>query len=136
MKLRRRPLLAAAGWFMLTRLAHARDEWDVLGTRSVRLAWNRDIIHVGLNDGLFSGIRLEVSGSAIFFERLRVVFSNGEEAKLPVRRLITDGGSTREIMLPGLVRGIRSVELIYRRAALQGTAQVTIYGRRAYTRGR
>lgn len=130
MTLTRRSLLTSMVSLVLAWPAQAKDEWVVLGKRSVQLIRDRDIIVVGLSGGLFTGLKLAVSGNAVYIESLRVSFPNGEDALLPVRSYIEDGGTTRELLLPGLVRGIRSVELVYRRSARKGSATVTVFGRR------
>lgn len=101
----------------------------VLGSRIVNLGSDRDRIRVGLK-GLFSRIRLEVKGNGIFMEDLKVTFMNGETADLKVRLFIEDGGRTRDILLPGILRLIRHIDMRYRRVPLGGRARVTIIGRR------
>jgi hypothetical protein len=105
-------------------------EYVVLGSRTVNLGSDHDRIHVGLLKGLFSRIRLEVSGNSIFMQGLRVTFLNGETADLPVRLLIGEGSRTRDILLPGLIRAIRHIDMQYRRVPLGGRATVTIVGKR------
>lgn len=109
----------------------SRGDWVNLGSRTVSLLKDRDILYVGLAKGLFTGLRLEVSGGAVFMERLSVRFSNDESVELPVRRYIEAGGKTRDMLFPSLVRAIRHVDLIYRRVPGGGTARITVYGRQA-----
>lgn len=105
-------------------------EYIVLGTRTVNLGSDHDRIRVGALKGLFSRIRLEVSGNAIFMQELKVSFMNGNTATLPVRLLIEEGGRTRDILLPGVVRLIRHIDMTYVRVPLGGRAKVTIVGKR------
>jgi hypothetical protein len=102
----------------------------VLGTRTVNLGSDRDRIRVGLGRGLFSRIRLEVENNGIFVQDLKVTFMNGDTADLKVRVFIEEGGRTRDILLPGLVRAIRYIDMTYRRVPLGGRAKVTVVGRR------
>jgi hypothetical protein len=102
----------------------------VLGTRTVNLGSDHDRIRVGLGRGLFSRIRLHVQNNGIFVQDLKVTFMNGDTADLKVRAFIEEGGRTRDILLPGLVRAIRHIDMTYRRVPLGGRAKVTVVGRR------
>lgn len=131
MRLTRRFVLVTAAAFSLAGRANAAGEWTVLGAKSVNLIYDHDIIPVGVKDGLFTGLKIRVSGHAVYFNEIQVTFSNGEKVDLSVRRFIRAGEETREMLLPGLVRAIRVVELRYRRVAGGGSARVTVSGRRA-----
>lgn len=102
----------------------------VLGTRTVNLGSDHDRIRVGLGRGLFSRIRLQVQNNGIFVQDLKVTFMNGDTADLKVRVFIEEGGRTRDILLPGLIRAIRHIDMTYRRVPLGGRAKVTVIGRK------
>jgi hypothetical protein len=102
--------------------------WVTLGSRSVSLFHDHDTIHVGLTSGLFSKIRMSVTGNAIFMQDLRVTFRNGTSADLPVRFLFLPGTGSRVIDLPGAARVIRRIDMTYRRVPLGGRAVVTVQG--------
>jgi hypothetical protein len=106
------------------------QEYVVLGTRMVNLGNDRDRIRVGLLKGIFSRIRLEVADNGIFVQDLTVTFFNGETATLAVRSFIEEGGRTRDILLPGILRAIRHIDITYRRVPLGGIANVTVVGKR------
>lgn len=105
-------------------------EYVVLGSRVVNLGSDHDRIYVGLLRGIFSRIRLEVTGNSILMQDLKVTFVNGETADLPVRLFIEKGGHTRDILLPGLLRAIRFIDMRYVRVPLGGRATVTVVGKR------
>jgi hypothetical protein len=113
-----------------TSLPATAADYVVLGSRTVNLGSDHDRIYVGPLRGIFSRIRLEVSGNAIFMQDLKVTFMNGETADLPVRLLIEEGGRTRDILLPGLLRLIAHIDMRYVRVPLGGRAKVTIVGKR------
>jgi hypothetical protein len=119
----------AAGVVVMAGPALAAEE-VVLGSRTVNLGSDHDHIRVGLLKGIFSHIRLEVEDNGIFMQDLRVTFMNGETANLRVRAFIEEGGRTRDILLPGILRAIRHIDMTYRRVPLGGRARVTIVGRR------
>src|SRR5690606_16144439 len=131
--LSRRVFLAGAATAMLCAGATApalAQEYVVLGSRTVNLGRDSDRIRVGLLRGIFSRIRLEVEGNGIFLRDLKMTFMNGETADLPVRAFIEEGGRTRDILLPGLLRAIRHIDMTYRRVPGGGRATVTVVGKR------
>jgi hypothetical protein len=103
--------------------------WTRLGSRDVLLSNDRDRIVAGTTQSTFTAIRLEVRGSAVFFEDLDVTFGNGQRQDIRVRALIPEGGSTRVLDLAGGARTIRHVDLRYRRVFGAGRATVTLFGR-------
>jgi hypothetical protein len=106
-------------------------KWVQLGKRLVSFETETDVLPVGLHRGLFDGLRIEAAGNAVFIERLTVVFPKGEQANIPVRSVIGAGSRSRDMLLPGLVRAIVRIEIVYRRAKLGGAASLTFFGRRA-----
>ncbi len=120
------PAAAASVWAG----AATAQEYVVLGTRTVNLGADRDRIPVGPLRGIFSRIRLEVSGNGIFVRDLRVTFGNGDTEELRVRSFNEEGGRTRDILLPGILRTIRYIDMTYVRVPLGGRATVTVVGRR------
>lgn len=89
------------------------EKWTKLGQRQVGFGVDRDVIPVGIAEGLFKRIRLEVEGNEIELRSLTVRFGNGEKEELTVREKIRDGGQTRAIDLPGALRVIKEIELVY-----------------------
>ncbi|MCB9994691.1 MAG: hypothetical protein H6873_13695 [Hyphomicrobiaceae bacterium] len=117
------PLAAAA-----TTLPALAATEVLLGTRTVNLLADHDTIYVGLLQGLFTHIRLTVSGNGILLYDLSVNFVNGQSVSLPVRTYIEDGGTTRYILLPGVLRAIRTIDMTYQRILGGGQAVVSVYG--------
>jgi hypothetical protein len=126
--LSRRAILAAA--LLLPALPAQAAEVVVLGERTVNLGSDRDIIHVGLLDGLFSRVKLRTTGNSLFIKSLRIQFVNGDIHDVPVGSMLLEDRETRWFFLPGVVRAIRFVEITYRRVPLGGRARVTLLGRR------
>lgn len=108
-----------------------RGDWVLLGVRRINLLKERDLIYVGLNAGLFTGLKLQVAARGVFMESLSVRFVNNDKVDLPVRNFIEKGGETREILLPGLVRAIRAVDMRYRKIPTGGVAEVSVLARQA-----
>jgi hypothetical protein len=97
----------------------------LLGTRTITPVTARSIVPVTFVAGAFTRIQLRVHGGSIHVKELKVRFSNGEWATLPVRSRIRDGGQTQEIPLPGQHRYISRIEVDYRS---RGRATVEFWG--------
>lgn len=128
------PLVAFAitSWVFGLGQASADDsKWELLGEKHVMFRIDRDVIPVTISEGRFSKIQLGVEGAAIEFYDLTVVFGNGETQNVPVRAVIPKNGRTREIDLPGALRVINRVELVYRSLGprARGRATVKLWGR-------
>jgi len=102
--------------------------WITLGSRTVNLFHDHDSIHVGLTSGLFTKIRLKVTGNMVFMRDLHVTFSSGAGYDVPIRFLFLPGSSSRIIDLPGAARFIRRVDMTYSKLPGGGTAVVTLLG--------
>lgn len=126
----RRSLLAGAFALaaILVPLQAQAASWVTLGSRTVSLFRDHDTIRVGLTSGLFSKIRMSVTGNAIFVQDLHVTFGNGTGADIPVRFMFLPGTSSRVIGLPGVARFIRRIDMTYRRLPVGGSAVVTVQG--------
>ena len=73
--------------------------WVALGSRTGHFFVDHDSIHVGLSGGLFTKLRLKVTGNAVFMEDLHVTFGSGTSTDVPLRFL--PGTTSRVIDLPG-----------------------------------
>jgi hypothetical protein len=127
--LTRRTLLAGA--FALAALAPVQAfaaSWVTLGSRTVSGVIDHDSIHVGWTSGLFTAIKLKVTGNLVFMENLHVTFANGSSTNIPIRFLFLPGTTSRVINLPGTARLIRRIDMTYSRLLPGGTAVVTAYG--------
>jgi hypothetical protein len=127
---RRHFLLSSMAGLALLPFSASAISWVKLGESRIEVLADFAIIPVGLTEGLFSHIRLEVSGSDIFVRSLRVIFSNGERADLTVASLIRRGRSSQPLALPGRARAIRQIELFYTRGLRSGQATVVVNGLR------
>jgi hypothetical protein len=128
--LSRRLLLAGlvAGAIGLAPLQALAASWVTLGSRTVNLFYDHDTIRVGAGAGLYSTIRLRVSGNAVFLRDLHITFSNGSSYDVPVRFMFLPGSSSRNIDLPGVLRHIRRVDMTYTKLPGGGKATVTLQG--------
>lgn len=109
------------------------EEWVKLGHRQVNFAVEKDTIPVGAGDGLFKRLRFEVEGNDIELLSIKVRFGNGEVEDLTVRETIKEGGRTRAIDLPGALRVIKEIDLVYSTEGRprEGKATVKAFGLKA-----
>lgn len=108
-------------------------QWELLAERRVSFRVQRDIIPVGRREGRFTAIMLDVLGRhAVEITSFVVVFGNGERREIEVREVIQPETRTRVIDLPGGVRNIQRIELVYRGigGGRRGRAHVRVFGMR------
>ncbi len=86
--------------------------WDLLGTRDVRDAVDRDTISLP-GARRFERIRLCVYERPVHFIDVTVRFANGARQDVPVRARIRPGQCTRALDLVGDDRNITAVDMVY-----------------------
>ena len=110
--------------------AHAVENWERLGTRTVDLARDVDTITVGRSEGRFTAIMFEVDGEMVEMRNVRVIFGDGQAFSPSTQLILDDQERSRAIDLPGPGRIIRSVTFNYKSPhTAQGHATITLYGR-------
>lgn len=106
------------------------QNWDKLGTRVVNYGLDRDVIHVGTNDGGFTKLKIEVRGGAVNMHRLVVEYGNGEKDEIELRHNFTKGSESRVIDLNGSKRIIKDITFVYdTKNRARRRAVVTVFGR-------
>jgi hypothetical protein len=133
LKMNRRFLFAGAAAAVATALIPAQAlaaTWVNLGSRTVNLLADHDTINVGAGVGLFTDVRLKVTGNTVFIHSMKITFSSGATHNVDLRFLFLPGTSSRTINLPGAARLIRKVDLVYSKLLGGGTATVTLQGRK------
>lgn len=123
-----------ARWSLTATLAVALllPQWELLGSRRVSFAAERDMIVVGPREGTFDAIRIEVDGGSLEMYNIRRTLGNGDTWSPNTRVPFREGSWSRVIDLPGDARIIRRIAFFYRSALFgaQGRAIVHVYGRR------
>ncbi|MCB9562903.1 MAG: hypothetical protein H6709_11600 [Kofleriaceae bacterium] len=123
--------VASAGCVVRARpRAAVAAAWDRLGERRVDGAVDRDVIHVGRDDGRYRRIKLVVEGSALEMYDVVVVFGDGQQFSPTTRLVFGRGTTSRTIDLPGGARVIRRVEFRYGNLPGGGRAHVVLWARR------
>ena len=120
-----RILIAAAAAAAL--LVSPASAWDLLGTRDVRDAVDRDVIVVeGARQ--FQRIRLCAYERPVHIIDLDVHFANGGHQDVSVRARIRPGDCTRAIDLVGDDRNITRVAMVYEETSFRRrTATVRVF---------
>lgn len=121
-------LLAAAPVRSVEPPPPVRQDWELLGTRRVSFAAEKDVIRAK-HQGRFRAIKIEVDGGNLEMYDIRVVFGNGEAFSPQTRVEFREGSWSRTIDLPGDARIIRRIEFWYRSEFKRGRATVRVYGR-------
>jgi len=109
----------------------AGAQWQLLGSRRVSYAVDRDVIQVGAVEGQFNAVRIDVNQGDLEMFNIRLVFGDGDTWSPDTRITFQQGSRSRVIDLPGAARVVRRVEFLYRSRARRGYAGVQLYGRRA-----
>ena len=125
-------LMALLAAILVTPAVARAPEWVELGTHKVKLLETDDEIQVGRDDGVFTRIRLEVSGNDVDIRDMRVRFINGEEQVIRIDQNIREGRSTPDYDLTGRRRGIQSIFLRYNgRPIFGGNSRIRLMAERA-----
>ncbi|MEL6695562.1 MAG: hypothetical protein AAFP89_04940 [Bacteroidota bacterium] len=105
--------------------------WERLGSRKVNFRLDRDEIPVTVREGVFSGLKLKITGSPINLHRVIVHYRNGQKQSLNVRMNIPRGGETRVLDLKGNKRVIQKVVFYYDTKNLAaGRGTIHLWGKR------
>lgn len=105
------------------------SKWEKLGQTTVNYKIDRDEIHVGIKDGVFSKLSLSVKKAPVEFYKVIVHFRNGESQVLKIKELVGPGSRTRVIDLKGKKRIIKKVVFFYDTKGHYKKAKVTLWGR-------
>lgn len=112
-----------------TNTVHAPNDWEVLGSRSVRYGTDHDVISVS-GDRWYKGIYFKVTDAPIKINDMKVYFDNGDKFDVSIRSMIRENGHSRTIELPGGQRRITRVEFSYETmGSNRGTANLTLWGK-------
>jgi hypothetical protein len=118
-----------AGLTLLAGSPPPQSDWELLGSRRVSFAAERDMIEVGVREGTFTAIKLEVEGGVLDMYNIRLTFGNGDTWSPNTRVQFRAGSWSRTIDLPGPARAIRRIEFWYRSRLRRGQANVRVFAR-------
>jgi len=131
--LRRSFLAGLAGLSLLafTAVPAKADQWVLLGQQQVGLNPDRDVFHVGGEEGRFNALRFRVLGNRANVVEVRVFYGNGTSEFLNVREHMMPGQFTMAYDLKGHDRVIRRIEVLYQSGnPFLGQATFQVHGLR------
>ena len=109
---------------------NADKGWEVLGSRNVSRAVEKDVLRVGANDGAFTKLKVKVTGGTVYMGRMVVTYGNGTKDEIPLKYVFKKGAESRVIDLRGGKRVISKITFIYDRKNTARRARIWVGGRR------
>ena len=106
-------IAAFAFLLLVSALTAVAADRVLLGERHVNDAGEKDTIEVGGDLGVFRGLQVQVTGSAVEFKRIVIEFENGQEQVFEKNRVLGKGEQSRVIDLNGGPRKIDKVVFQY-----------------------
>lgn len=104
--------------------------WKKLGSKKVNYLLDRDVIHVGANDGTFKKFKIKVKGGNVNMHKMVVEYGNGTKDNIPVKHTFRKGDDSRIIDLEGGKRVIKGITFWYDTKNLsRKKATVIVYGK-------
>jgi hypothetical protein len=98
--------------------------WVLLGAQTADfIGFDRDVIAVGREQGQFRKIRATVRGRAVTMQEIRVVYGNGREEVVSVRKRVDAGSTYGPVDLKGNLRFIDRIELRHRSRVIDSSAR-------------
>ncbi|MBK9109226.1 MAG: hypothetical protein IPM92_12895 [Saprospiraceae bacterium] len=90
-----------------------QPRWELLGTRNVNFANDRDEIEVTAAEGMFTALKIKVLRSTMDMNKMVVHFGDGSTENIELKNMFRAGEESRVIDLPGNKRFIKKVVFWY-----------------------
>ena len=128
-------LFALIGMFFIgssfTTVESSYLPWKKLGAKKVSFQLDKDIIHLGKNDGAFRKLKIVVSGGNVNMHKMTVEYGNGRKDNIPLSHTFSKGSDSRIIDLEGGKRVIKDITFWYdTKNFSKKRATVHVYGRK------
>lgn len=105
--------------------------WKKIGSKKVTYKLDRDVLHVGKNDGTFKKLKIKVTGGSINMHKMVIEYGNGQRDNVPLVHTFIKGSDSRVIDLQGRNRVIKDITFLYdTKNGAKRRATVHVYGRR------
>lgn len=106
------------------------NDWDFLGSRTVNFRLDRDVVHVGAKEGMYSKLLLKVSNGSLNLHKIVVSYGNGSTEEIAVRHQFQRGAFSRSIDLKGRGRIVKKITFWYdTKNRSRDKATLQVYGR-------
>lgn len=107
-----------------------KSNWERLGSKKVNFRLDRDVIKVGLRDGRFTKLKVQVTGGHLNMKKMIVEYANGQKEVINVKHNFSPRSGTRVIDLDGGKRVIKDITFWYgSKKKPTGKATVHVFGR-------
>ncbi len=90
-----------------------RFDWNRLGSKKVSYSLDRDVLHIGANDGLYSKLKLAVTGGSVNMHKMVVEYGNGAKDTIMIKQNFQKRTDSRVIDLQGNKRVIKKISFWY-----------------------
>ena len=119
-----------ASLFLMSFTPPQKAKWERLGSRKVNYGLDKDVIKVGVLEGGFTKLKVQVRGGAINMHKMTVHYANGTSEVLAVKHNFSKNSGTRVIDLKGGKRIIKKITFFYDTKNLaRSRATVHVFGR-------
>ena len=115
--------------FIETEAFLTAHNWELLGKRIVNVKADHDEIMVTAHEGTFTKLKFRILKAPIIIRNVKIVFGNGENKNIILKRKFAAGGESKIIDLPGNKRIIKKIVLNYKAIPGKGKAVVAVWGK-------
>ncbi len=88
-------------------------DWEKLGSKKVNYRLDKDVVHVGIKDGVFKKLKLVVSGGSLNMHKMVVHYGNGTKENINLKHNFSRLSTSRVIDLKGNRRVIKKIVFLY-----------------------
>ncbi|MGK0388199.1 MAG: hypothetical protein ACI94Y_000927 [Maribacter sp.] len=104
--------------------------WERLGSKKVNFRVEKDVIRVGLKDGRFTKLKVQVTGGHLNMRKMVVEYANGQKEVVTIKHNFSPRSGSRVIDLDGGKRVIKDITFWYdSKNRPGGKATVHVFGR-------
>jgi hypothetical protein len=108
----------------------AKHNWEKLGSKKVNFRVEKDVIRVGLKDGRFTKLKVQVTGGHLNMRKMIVQYANGQKEVITIKHNFSQRSGSRIIDLDGGKRVIKDITFWYdSKNKPAGKATVHVFGR-------
>jgi len=105
--------------------------WKHIGTKAVNFSIDKDYIPVGVSEGRFEKLKVEVIVGNLHMHKMLVTFGDGSQKEIALKHNFKKGSSSRVIDLPGGKRVIKGITFLYdTRKHSNHKAVVKVFGKK------
>jgi len=104
----------------------SNPDWVLLGKKKVDLIADHDELIVGIKDGVFTKVKFKVVQAPIYIKNINIVFRNGDNKNLIIKRKFKKGTESKVFDLPGNKRIINKIKFNFKTAKNESKKSILI----------